>query len=222
MDGVFIMGKERIIQSLELGALLVLAVFFALGTALERQQQDLSDQILRLHVVANSDREEDQDLKLQVRDAVLKEADRILDGVDSRDRALEKLRNNLDRLETAAEQTLAVQGSRQEVAVSLDRELFGTRYYDTFALPGGYYDALRVTLGDGEGHNWWCVVYPQICTAAVSDQRAVAVMGGLTEDQALLLAGDEPEYEFRFRLLELFENIMGWLRTGGEGIPASG
>lgn len=216
------MEKKRIMQGLELGALLVLAVFFALGTALERQQQDLSGRLLRLHVVANSDSEEDQALKLRVRDAVLEEANGLLAQADSRDQAVGLLRENLDRLETAAEQTLLAQGSAQTVTVSLERELFGTRYYDTFALPGGYYDALRVTLGSGEGHNWWCVVYPQICTAAVSDQRTVAVMGGLTEDQALLLTEEEPVYEFRFRVLELFEDMMGWLRTGGKGIPGSG
>ena len=216
------MTKKRMMQGLELGALLMLAVFFALGTALERQQQDLSSRLLRLHVVANSDSEEDQALKLRVRDAVLEEANGLLAQADSRDQAVGLLRENLDRLETAAKQTLLVQGSAQTVTVSLERELFGTRYYDTFALPGGYYDALRVTLGSGEGHNWWCVVYPQICTAAVSDQRTVAVMGGLTEDQALLLTEEEPVYEFRFRVLELFENMMGWLRTGGKGIPGSG
>ena len=216
------MTKKRMMQGLELGALLMLAVFFALGTALERQQQDLSGRLLRLHVVANSDNEEDQALKLRVRDAVLEEANGLLARADSRDQAVGLLRENLDRLETAAKQTLLAQGSAQKVTVSLERELFGTRYYDTFALPGGYYDALRVTLGSGEGHNWWCVVYPQICTAAVSDQRTVAVMGGLTEDQALLLTEEEPVYEFRFRVLELFENMMGWLRTGGKGIPGSG
>ena len=216
------MTKKRMMQGLELGALLMLAVFFALGTALERQQQDLSSRLLRLHVVANSDNEEDQALKLRVRDAVLEEANGLLARADSRDQAVGLLRENLDRLETAAKQTLLAQGSAQTVTVSLERELFGTRYYDTFALPGGYYDALRVTLGSGEGHNWWCVVYPQICTAAVSDQRTVAVMGGLTEDQALLLTEEEPVYEFRFRVLELFEDMMGWLRTGGKGIPGSG
>lgn len=216
------MKKKRMMKGLELGVLLVLAVFLALGTALERQQQDLSSCLLRLHVVANSDSEEDQALKLRVRDAVLEEANGLLARADSRDQAVGLLRENLDRLETAAKQTLLAQGSAQTVTVSLERELFGTRYYDTFALPGGYYDALRVTLGRGEGHNWWCVVYPQICTAAVSDQRTVAVMGGLTEDQALLLTEEEPVYEFRFRVLELFEDMMGWLRTGGKGIPGSG
>lgn len=221
MDGVF-MRKQRMIHRLELGALMVLAVFFALGTALERQQQDLSDRILRLHVVANSDAEDDQKLKLKVRDAVLREANVLLEGVDTRDQAMLVLCESLDRIEQAAQSTLSESGSPQKAAVTLERELFGTRYYDTFALPGGYYDTLRVTLGNGAGHNWWCVVYPQICTAAVSDQRTVAVMGGLTEDQALLLEGEEPEYEFRFRVLELFEDMLGWFRTGCEGIPASG
>ena len=216
------MNRQRMMQCAELGALLLLALFFAFGTALERQQQDISDRILRLHVVANSDSEADQALKLKVRDAVLRKADVLLQEAGTRDQAEQVLRGNLDQLTLAAEDILRQEGSNQTVEVSMARELFGTRYYDTFALPGGYYDALRVTLGAGNGHNWWCVVYPQICSAAVTDQRTVAVMGGLTEEQAMLLEGDEPEYEFRFRILELFENMLGWLRTGGDGIPASG
>lgn len=216
------MQKKRILRGVELGLLLVLAVFFALGTALERQQQDISNRILRLHVVANSDSGEDQTLKLKVRDAVLEEADILLEGAESRDQAAYILSQNLDRLEQAAETVLNAEGSGQNAVVTLERELFGTRYYDTFALPGGYYDALRVTLGSGGGHNWWCVVYPQICSAALTDQRSVAVMGGLTEEQVMLLEGEEPEYEFRFRVLELFEDMLGWLRAGGDGIPASG
>lgn len=222
MDGDFIMKKQRIVQCVELGSLLLLASFFAFGTALERQQQDISNKLLRLHVVANSDSDTDQTLKLKVRDAVLGEADVLLQGTDSQEQAKQVLRCNLSRLESAAKGVLTKEGSSQTVEVTLARELFGTRYYDTFALPGGYYDALRVTLGSGNGHNWWCVVYPQICSAAVTDQRTVAVMGGLTEDQAMLLEGEAPEYEFRFRVLELFENMLGWLRTGCEGIPASG
>lgn len=216
------MQKKRILQGIELGLLMALAVFFALGTALERQQQDISRRILRLHVVANSDSDEDQTLKLKVRDAVLTEADSLLAGAESRDQAAYILGQNLEQLEQAAEAVLAAEGSSQDAVVTLDRELFGTRYYDTFALPGGYYDALRITLGCGSGHNWWCVVYPQICSAALTDQRSVAVMGGLTEDQAMLLEGAEPEYEFRFRVLELFEDMLGWFRTGGQGIPTSG
>lgn len=216
------MKKQRIIQGIELGSLMLLAAFFAFGTALERQQQDISNRVLRLHVVANSDSEADQALKYKVRDAVLSEADILLQEAGSRAQAAQILKDNLDQIASAAEVVLAQEHSTQTVAVTLDRELFGTRYYDTFALPGGYYDALRVTLGSGSGHNWWCVVYPQICSVATSDQRTVAVMGGLTEEQALLLEGEEPEYEFRFRVLELFENMMGWLRSGGQGIPSSG
>ena len=201
-------------------ALLLLAVLFAAGTAGERTQQGISDRVIRLHVSAASDEEADQADKLMVRDAVLAEASELLEHAGSREEALTILYSNRESLAEAGRAALHDPGS--QVRAEIRRELFGTRYYDNFALPGGYYDTLRVTIGSGEGRNWWCVVYPQICAAATSDQRdAVAVMGGLTKEQISIMAQEEPEYQFRFRSIELLENILGWFRTGRSGIPES-
>ena len=202
--------------------LAALALLLAYGTALERQQQSISGELIRLHVTANSDSPQDQQIKLLVRDAVLEQAQLLLEAVHSRDEAKLVLSENLGSLEETANQALEHSGSRQKARVTLSRELFGTRVYDGFSLPGGYYDALRVNIGSGSGHNWWCVVYPQICTAATTeDRRAVAVMGGLDEEQVAILEADTPEYQFKFRSLELLENILGWFRSGGRGIPVS-
>ena len=201
-------------------ALLLLAVLFAAGTAGERTQQGISDRVIRLHVSAASDEEADQADKLMVRDAVLAEASELLEHAGSREEALTILYSNRESLAEAGRAALHDPGS--QVRAEIRRELFGTRYYDNFALPGGYYDTLRVTIGSGEGRNWWCVVYPQICATATTDQRdAVAVMGGLTKEQISIMAQEEPEYQFRFRSIELLENILGWFRTGRSGIPES-
>ena len=198
--------------------LLLVAVVLSLGTALERKQQQISDHILRLHVKANSDSSEDQAIKLMVRDAVLDFAESKLADCESRNDAILVLRENLDGIEQAANSVLSKEGFFHRVRVSFDRELFSTRYYDTFALPGGYYDALRVTIGRGEGENWWCVVYPNICTASVSD-GAVPVMG--IEEASFIFPDETGEYSFRFKTLEIFENIMGWIRSRDDGIPTS-
>lgn len=207
---------------IEIIFLLFIAALFAWGTALEKQQQRISDGMIRLHVVANSDTQEDQSIKLQVRDAVLLAAQPILQDSQSVEEAKALLAGNLDTLQSAANETLKKFGSSDIAEVSLNRELFGTRHYESFSLPGGYYDALRVTIGEGEGHNWWCVVYPQICmTASTEQQEAVAVMAGMDLEDAALIYGQTEEYELKFKTLEVFENILTWLRTLGDGIPTS-
>lgn len=205
---------------LEISFLLLLALLFAWGTALERQQQRIADSMLRLHVVGASNSESDQQMKLQVRDAILAAATPYLQNADSLDHAKILVEAHLDELQMAANNKLEQLGSDDQATVTLSRKLFGTRNYQGFSLPGGYYDALNITIGAGEGKNWWCVVYPQICMASsVEQQKAVAVMGGLEPQDAALITED---YTLKFKTLEIFENIMGWFRTMGQGIPTSG
>lgn len=198
----------------ELIVLLVLAVILSGFTALERQQQRISNHLIRLHVVANSDTREDQAIKLQVRDAVLEAAGPLTASAGSAQEASTILSSNLDILSFAANERLKELGVDDRATVTLRRELFEVRHYDTFSLPGGYYESLRVTIGDGEGKNWWCVVYPGICTAATTeDQRALAVMAGLSEDDFALLSQETETYIFRFKILELFEQLMTAIRS---------
>lgn len=207
----------------ELALLLLLALILGFATSLEKQQQRIAGSLIRLHISANSDSREDQQIKLQVRDAVLEEASSLLQDAHCREDALTLLQNQLPALEQRANETLQACGTSDLASVALRRELFGTRTYQGFALPGGYYDALRISIGRGEGHNWWCVVYPQICTAATADdRRAAEVMAGMDETSMEILECDTPEYELRFRVLELFENLMGWFRATHRGIPDSG
>ena len=203
----------------EMGLLMLLALVFSLSTGLERQQQRISDSLVRLHVVAASDQKEDQDIKLQVRDRVLVQSQEILAGAKDRTEALARLSGQLEQLTETANWALIQCGSRDRAQVTLQRELFGTRRYADFTLPGGYYEALRVTIGPGEGKNWWCVVYPQLCMAAVEEQ-AVPAMGSLTQEDADLLEAGATR--FRFRCLELLENLLGYFRSMGGGIPTSG
>ena len=216
------MGKRSGILG-ECLLLLALAVLLSWGTAQEQTQQNLADKLIRLHVVAASDLEEDQTVKLRVRDAVLAQAETLLKDADSPEEAKAFLMGGIDTLTQAANDTLLSLGSADRAAVTLGKELFGSRYYDGFALPGGYYQALRVVIGAGEGRNWWCVVYPALCASAVTDDMdAVAVSGGFTEEEAGMMEGSAPEYRFKFRSVELFENLMGYFRRISEGIPAYG
>ena len=143
-----------------LGILVLAAGALTWGAGLLRDSKALEKNLVRLHVVANSDSQEDQDLKLQVRDAIVQQLNGVMGELDSAQAAKAFLTEHLGELQETANRVLQEAGSRLKAQVSLALEEFPTRVYDTFQLPAGLYEALRVTIGAGEGHNWWCVVFP--------------------------------------------------------------
>ncbi len=176
-------------------------------TGLLASQQSLADKLIRFHVVADSDSPRDQDLKLQVRDALLQELMPLSSQADSREDMIALVRKALPSLKKTAEQTLQAQGCQDQVAVRLAEEAFPTRYYDTFALPAGNYLSLRVELGSAQGHNWWCVCFPTLCRSACTQElEAVATGAGFTQQEVEWMT--EPEhYVIRFKLLEWWEAL---------------
>ena len=186
-----------------------LVVSLAWGSWADRTQQALSDKVLRLHVLANSDSEGDQALKLQVRDSVLAKAAEILDGCPDRKTAEQRLSAALPEIEEAARQRVAAEGERQAVTAELCPTVFPTREYEDFTLPAGEYLALRVVLGEGAGHNWWCVVFPPLCAETTSDLSRTAMAAGLTEEEvALITEGDG--YQLKFKAVELWERLKAF------------
>ena len=149
--------------TLELALLLALAVTLLWGAWSLHRQDDLQEKMIRLHVIANSDSDADQTLKLCVRDAVLCRAEEILRQSADMTEARARLRDSLPDIGDAAAQELAAQGSGYSVSVALEDTEFPRKTYDGFALPTGEYLALRVVIGAGEGRNWWCVMFPPLC-----------------------------------------------------------
>ena len=195
--------------------LLSMAVlFYALTTVLTFQQQkSISEKMIRLHVVAQSDSETDQSNKLQVRDRVLAKAEAYLIGAETAGEAAQRLKPHLEQLELAAEQCLAELGVPTEVKVTLEREQMNTRLYDSFSLPAGEYTSLRVVIGDGEGQNWWCVVFPSLCAAATIEEfEQSAVQAGLTEADIRWITDESMEVRVRFGLLEWLQKVKNWIR----------
>lgn len=160
--------KKRVISIV---LLLGCVLMFVSAAVLQTEQQKLSEKLIRLHVVANSDSAHDQQIKLRVRDAILEKTQPLLRGADDPRGALEA---HLDEIAQAAQSCLNELGEDAPVRVRLGKELFPTREYETFALPAGVYESLRVTIGEGEGHNWWCVVFPSICLTASMDELELA------------------------------------------------
>lgn len=193
----------------ECALLLALGLFLALGVWLDAAHSALAGDVLRLHILANSDGEADQALKLQVRDRVLKEAAARLSGTAAREDAERVLAASLEPLARAGAEAVAAAGYGYPVTVSLETAWFPTKEYDGFSLPAGEYRALRVLIGEGKGRNWWCVVFPPLCLGAVTEP-AEAAMEILPDGERALITGDGEGYVLKFKLLELWNE---WRRA---------
>lgn len=195
--------KRQGLKRWELALLLAVAAAGLVGARLGAEQDALADEMIRLHVVANSDDPADQALKLKVRDAVLTRCGVTLAGLD-RSEALEVLTQSLPQLGQVAADAVAREGYDYPVRLSLRQESFPTRDYTDFSLPAGTYTALRVELGAAAGHNWWCVVFPPLCTGSVTE---TAAQTALTGDQLALITGQTEGYVVKFKAMELWEEF---------------
>ena len=193
----------------EWALLIALLVSFAWGTWADRTQQQLSDKVLRLHVLANSDSEADQALKRKVRDSVLETASAILADCPDRETAEQRLSAALPEIEDAARARIAAEGGKQTVTAELRPTVFPTREYEDFTLPAGEYLALRVVLGEGEGHNWWCVVFPPLCAETTSSLSQTAMAAGLTEEEVALIT-ESDGYQLKFKAVELWGRLKAY------------
>ena len=191
----------------EIALLIGLAVFLTSGALALRTQDELADKVVRLHVLANSDSEEDQALKLRVRDAVLEQATAILEQSADRREAESRLRGQLLELERIAAKEIAAEGYDYPVTVNLENTDFPTKEYDGFTLPAGEYLALRVIIGEGQGRNWWCVVFPPLCTAASADVPASALAAGFSEEEVGLITEEDQCYVLKFKAVEWWETL---------------
>lgn len=193
----------------EAALLMAFAILLTIGMWASVTQSALADEVLRLHVVANSDSDADQAVKLQVRDAILAAATPYLDGVQSQQEAQQALEPHLNELAQAGAQVLGEAGMDYPITVSIQDVWFPTREYTDFALPAGTYRSLQVILGDGVGHNWWCVVYPPLCVGSVSEESVeTSASGVLSEDQISLISGQDGEYVLRFKVVEWWDGLV--------------
>ena len=190
--------------------LLLLAAAFYLGTVASDKQM-LSENLIRLHVVADSDSAEDQAIKLRVRDAITSKLEAVVKDLPDVETAKAYLQEHLPELEQVANDVLKAAGNGCRAVVTLAKEAFPTREYDTFTLPAGIYESLRVTIGSGEGHNWWCVVFPSLCVSATSDGfEDTAAGAGFSDGLTDTLTGKK-EYRVRFFLLDCFGWMENWI-----------
>lgn len=195
------------LKVVEVALLIGMALFLVSGTIALRTQDDLADKVVRLHVLANSDSEEDQALKLRVRDAVLARATELLEQSADRGEAETLLRGNLLELERIAAEEIQACGYNYPVTAQLTAAEFPTKEYDGFTLPAGEYLALRVLIGEAKGQNWWCVVFPPLCTAASADVPASALAAGFSQEEIGLITEENEGYILKFKAVEFWEEL---------------
>ena len=186
-------------------AVLILSVFAFIDILNDKQV--LKNSVIRLHVVANSDSPEDQEIKLKVKDAVVAYLQPRMQTIASRNDAIAYIQEQLAALQTLANQVLDNLGVTDRTTVKFQQEAFPVRHYDTFYLPSGIYDALRIEIGEAKGKNWWCVVFPSLCLPATTkDFQDTAVSSGFSPSLSNTLSGNKA-YKFRFFLLDWFGKI---------------
>ena len=195
---------ERLEKSLLLG---LCAAIFAAACA-DGTQNALAQKLTRIQIVANSDSDEDQRLKLQVRDTVAKLAQSLTQDCGSADEAQAVLRAALPQLRDTAQACVYAAGRVTPVQASVEQVWYPTREYGSFRLPAGEYTALRVVLGEGEGHNWWCVAYPSLCTAAAQEEfEDTARRAGLKDSELELIRGTQ-KVQLRFWVVDALQRLL--------------
>ena len=188
---------------------IILALALLVGLVPVHGESEIYDTVVRLHVVANSDTDADQALKLKVRDEVIKTVSPTVEGCRTQAEAIERIEGIMDEIEERAERVVRENGFDYSVSVKLGEEYYPTKNYETCAFPAGTYVSLRLLLGEGDGKNWWCCLFPPLCLSAASDDDGQSnedafISVGLTGEQyKIITETNKPKYKVRFKILEL-------------------
>ena len=198
---------KKIFLLLSLLFIYILVFFISYATSVT---SDLSNSVFRLHVIANSNSEEDQNLKYLVRDALLKYMSSISENINTKEEAMLVAQNNIEKFQEIAENVIIENGYNYSVCVEIGNYSFPTKKYGDISLPAGLYDALRVKIGNASGENWWCVMFPSLCFVDVSNGYVPEVSKQNLQDSLLpeeynLISSNNINFKIKFKLIELFE-----------------
>ena len=192
-------------QKLLIVTILILCLTIVVNALPIHGETEIYDNVVRLHVIANSDSEDDQALKLLVRDAVLEKSQELFKNCKTKNEAENAVKQNLPLIEKVAKDTLRANGYEYEVALELGKEEYPTKNYESCCFPAGKYTSLKIKIGEAIGQNWWCVLFPPLCLGAASESRQAFAEVGLSGEQYnVITQTDKPQYKIRFKILEAF------------------
>lgn len=198
------------------GGVILLCILALVSVLPVHGEQEIYESVVRLHVLANSDSDEDQALKLQVRDEILRVTEPLFKNCTDRENAIEIIQAHTDELQAAAQAVVYEKGYDYPVTILLGEEDYPTRSYENCCFPSGRYVSLRVCIGEAEGKNWWCVLFPPLCLSAASaededDNEDAFISVGLTGEQyKVITETDNVKYRIRFKILEAVQEL--WRR----------
>lgn len=197
--------KNGYLKRAELSLLLgIICTVFTSMAHFDAACDDLKQNVIRLHIIANSDSEEDQQVKLKVRDRILEETSELFGENKDITAAEKRIKQNLSKIEKTADETLKQNGCGYTAEATVETAYFNTREYDDFTLPAGQYRSLTVRLGKGEGKNWWCVVFPAVCVSAAEDKGNLS---DSVEKNGTDIAEHPKKYVMKFKTVEFYEEI---------------
>lgn len=173
---------------------------------------DIKDSVFRLHVIANSDSTEDQNLKYIVRDRVLEYINNISKNVSSKDEVIQITKENIYEIQKISENTIKENGYDYKVKLNIGNFAFPTKTYGDISFPAGYYDALKIEIGEAKGQNWWCVMFPPLCfvdvtSGIVPEESKEIIKENLSEEEYKLVSEKSNDITFKFKIIELFQKI---------------
>ncbi len=170
---------------------------------------EIYDKVIRLHVIANSNSEYDQAVKLKVRDKILTVVEALTENCETKEEAERVLSENADVIKNAAAEALRENGCGLSVDIKIGQEKYPTREYGGFRLPSGKYCSIRVMLGEAEGKNWWCVLFPPLCTASATEPEEELLQVGFTPGQVeIITESSSPRYKIKFKILEIIGSLF--------------
>ena len=204
-----IIKKSCIILILLTAYIIIAAISYTTAVS-----SNISNSVFRLHVIANSDSEEDQNLKYLVRDALINYMNTLTMNITSKEEAIEIAKNHEADFYNIARHTIMQNGYDYDVSVEINNSYFPTKYYGDISLPAGYYDALKVRIGNASGQNWWCVMFPPLCfvdmsTGIVPEESKNTIKQNLPEEEYTLISENSKDnIGFKFKLIELFSFLQ--------------
>lgn len=205
--------KKKLLPIFFIIFLLIIYILLCIDSYVNAVSNNISSSVFRLHVIANSDSVEDQSLKYKVRDKILEYTNTLIDvNSNSKEDIINIANQNIDILKSIAQNTVYENGFNYNVNISIGNFYFPTKYYGDISLPAGYYDALRVEIGNAKGQNWWCVMFPPLCfvdvtSGIVPDDSKENLQENLPGEEYDLISSDSEEIQFKFKLVEIFENL---------------
>ena len=197
------------LKAIDITVFLALIFCIIATVSFENDCKGIRNEVLRLHVIANSDEDYDQELKLKVRDALLVSGEKIFSGSEDILSAESKISDKKDVLHYTAEETIENLGFDYDVKIEVARSYFPTRIYGELTLPAGYYKAVRVIIGEGKGKNWWCIMFPPLCLPAATDNKKV--IGNFLTEKEMEIVTSDPKLEVRFWLVEKYYELKNKL-----------